>query len=224
MALPIRTACSAAALALALLAGPALARDTAGYNRTMGSVHEPVVSRTDLTLDLSAGPRGLATGEPQRLASWFDGLALGYGDTVSVADPAAAYAGAGAADAVGMVLSRYGMLVSGNPAPLTAGRPAAGTVRVVVSRAVARVDTCPDFSRGNYAEYEGANASNFGCATAQNLAAQIANPQDLVEGASVGPASDARISVKAVATWRDAKPTGSQGLKSENTKSAGSGN
>jgi pilus assembly protein CpaD len=194
-------------VALALLAVPVAARDTAASNRSMNTVHQPVVSRTDYTLDLAAAPQGLAPGEPMRLAGWFDGLALGYGDTVYVDGMAAT-----GADAVGMVLSRYGMLVSPEPAPESVARAAPGTVRVVVSRAVARVEGCPDWSRGNYAEYGGALPSNYGCAAAQNLAAMIANPQDLVHGASAGPATDARISVKAIKSWRDAKNTGDGGL------------
>ena len=77
---------------------------------------------------------------------------------------------------------RYGMLVSHDAPPITAGHPANGTLRVVVSRAVAHVEGCPDWSRGNAGEYAGATKSNFGCADASNLAAMIANPQDLIEG------------------------------------------
>lgn len=206
MALSIRNAGSAAALALTLAASPALAADPAAANSTLGSVHEPIVSRTDYTLDLTGGPSGLAYGETQRLSGWFDGLGLGYGDTVSVDGPVASR------EAVGGVLSRYGMLVAREATPTGVGAPPAGSVRVVVSRAVARVEGCPDWSRGNFAEYGNALPSNFGCAAAQNLAAMIANPQDLVEGVEGGPASSALVSVKAIKSWRDAKNTGDAGL------------
>jgi pilus assembly protein CpaD len=92
---------------------------------------------------------------------------------------------------------------------------------VVVSRAVASVEGCPDYRRGNFADVAGSTASNYGCATALNLAAMIANPQDLVEGHAYDHAADANLSVKAIKTYRDAASTGAQGLKEVSSKSAG---
>jgi pilus assembly protein CpaD len=217
----------AAALALAAtLAAPAAARkhvQDPANNRQLSSAHQPVVSRADYTFDAVAGPSGLAPGEAQRLAGWFDGLTLGYGDTVTLAEPGG-WHGDPAASTVSAVLSRYGMLLAAEGAPASAGHPPAGSVRVVVSRAVARVEDCPDYSNGNQPDYARHTLSNYGCATAGNLAAMIANPQDLVRGHEAGPATDPRISTKAVAAWRDADPTGKGGLKSENTRqSAGGG-
>lgn len=212
---------SAAAFGIALAALPGAAHaDRADYNRTMGSSHEPTVSRTDFVLDLAGGPSGLGPGETQRLDAWFDGLALGYGDTVAVADRGGS-GGDRTISAVGAVLSRYGMLLSPGMAPVDVGHATAGSVRVVVSRAVARVDGCPNWSRGSFGEYEGANTSNFGCATAQNLAASIANPQDLVEGAHARPGGDPAITVKAVGSWRAADNSGKSGLKAESSRGAG---
>lgn len=213
----------AAILAVAATAAHAAPRATpAAHNRGLASEHQPIVSRTDFVFDAVVGPNGLATGEPQRLAGWFDGLALGYGDTVTLADPGG-WRGDRASDGVGMVLSRYGLLLSGNGAPLEVGRPPAGSVRIVVSRAVARVDGCPDWARGNYSGFDNATASNFGCAAAQDLAAMIANPQDLVDGAHAATGADARISVKAIDTWRDADATGKGGLKAVSTGSSSGG-
>lgn len=216
MAHRLRIVCAAVVLAVVVIA-PAAAHETPpAHNRGMESEHQPIVSRTDFTFDVVTAPHGLATGEAQRLAGWFDGLALGYGDTVTLADPSG-WHGDSASDGVGMVLSRYGMLLSGNGAPIEAGRPPAGSVRIVVSRAVARVEGCPDWSRGNYSGFDNATMSNFGCAAAQDLAAMIANPQDLVEGAHAAPGSDALVSVKAIDTWRAADPTGKAGLTKQSS-------
>lgn len=195
----------------AVLAMPATlaARDRANYNRAPTPVHQPIVSRTDYSFDVAAGPDGLAPGEARRLSNWFEGMALGYGDTVTVDDLGGWQGGS---EGVAQVLSHYGMLVSDAPAPVSAGHPAAGSVRVVVSRASARVPGCPDWSRGNYVEFEGANTSNYGCASAVNLAAMIADPQDLVEGERAGPATDSNVTVKAIKSYRDAKNTGDAGL------------
>lgn len=214
-----RAGVASAAIALFLLgAGSALA-EGGKANRGVESVHQPVVDRTDYVLDVGATPNGLNPGEADRLSGWFDGLNLGYGDTITLDDPLGSR-NARAQDAVDAVVARYGMLISHDAAPITVGHAAAGTIRVVVSRAFAHVEGCPDWSHANN-EYQGGNASNYGCAAAINLAAMLANPQDLVEGRASHQPSDATLSVKAIKTYRDAVTTGTQGLKDESTKSSG---
>ena len=66
-----------AALALALPPGALAGAPAATVNRSMESVHQPVVSRTDYVIDVQAAPNGLAPGEADRLTGWFDGLNLG---------------------------------------------------------------------------------------------------------------------------------------------------
>jgi pilus assembly protein CpaD len=209
-----------AATAVAALLLGAGAVQAGSINRSVDSVHQPIVSRTDYVLDVAATPSGLARGEADRLSGWFDGLGLGYGDTITLDDPSG-WRGGAAQDAVGGVVARYGMLVAHEAAPITAGHPAPGTIRVVVSRAVATVEGCADYSHGNFAEYSGSSTSNYGCATASNLAAMIANPQDLVEGHAYDRSVDAQLSVKAIKTYRDKAPSGAGDLKQESSKSAG---
>jgi len=210
-----------ATVALLLGAGAAQAQPAkAIINRGVDSVHQPVVSRTDYVIDVGTGPAGLAPGEAERLSGWFDGLSLGYGDTITLDDPSG-WRGGAAQDVVGGVVARYGMLVSHEAAPVTVGHPAAGALRVVVSRAVARVDGCPNYTHGNAPEYSGSTQSNYGCATAVNMAAMIANPRDLVEGHAYDRTADAQLSVKAIKTYRDAVATGAGGIKEVSSKSAG---
>lgn len=219
----IRTICaSAIALSLILAVTPADAhKKPMMVNRSLDTDHQPIVSRTDFVFDAVASPAGLAPGEIDRLTGWFDTLGLGYGDTITL-DTASIWRNAHTADAVSSVVSNYGMLVSHDAAPMTVGHPPSGSVRVVVSRATARVDGCPDWSVGNMPDYDGAVPSNFGCASMGNLAAVIANPQDLIDGRS-GDHSVANLSVKAIKTYRDATTTGAAGLKNESSQNAGSG-
>lgn len=210
-----------AAYALLLCGAAADARQPT-VNRSVESVHQPVVSRTDFVFDVTATRYGLAPGEADRLSGWFDGLRLGYGDTIRIDDPAGW--NGGAQDGVAAIVSRYGMLLSRDPAPATTGHPASGTIRVVVSRAVAHVDGCPNWSHSDVVEYSSSTGSNFGCSTASNLAAMIANPEDLVEGRSGDRSGDAMLSVKAIKTYRDAVTTGAAGVKAESSKSAGGAN
>ena len=182
-------------------------------NRGVESVHQPVVTRADYLLDLQLAGGGLAAGERQRLSGWLAGLRLGYGDSVAVDD--AGQAGPRVRDAVAGVVGEYGLLLA-DVAPVSPAPVAPGTVRVVVSRMSAAVPGCPDHSRDSSVDYQQNTSSNFGCATNVNLAAMVANPQDLVRGAG-SAGTDAALSYKAIDTYRKAVPTGAGGtvVKSE---------
>ena len=52
-------------------------------NRSLESVHQPVVSRTDYVFDIAAPGDRFADGDSSRLSAWFDSLNLRYGDRVS---------------------------------------------------------------------------------------------------------------------------------------------
>ncbi len=206
----MRLAPTAAILALGLTLG-ACGPD----NRGLESVNQPVVNRTDYVLDVPAvGLGSRSSPEAQRLADWFASLELGYGDRVSI-DESAAYAGL-SRDVIASIAARYGLLL-GDAAPVTAGAIEPGMVRVIVSRTVASVPTCPNWERKAAPEFASSTMSNYGCATNSNLAAMIANPEDLVRG-QAGAASDARTTAKAIKIYRDAEPTGKQGLEKNDTK------
>lgn len=177
-------------------------------NRGLESVHQPVVSRTDYSLDLATGGDGLAYSERQRLAGWLATMKLGYGDRVAIDDPAGA--SVTAREQVADAVARHGLLLS-EDAPVTAAPVTPGTLRVVVSRSRADVPGCPDWSRDESHEFEGNTSSNQGCAINTNLAAMIANPQDLVRGQSAGDDLDPSTSTKAIDAYRKAAPSGGGG-------------
>lgn len=203
-------------LLLALCSAPALALAGCGgtENRGLESVHQPVVERSDYVFDVNAGPSGLAPGEAQRLSGWFASMRIGYGDRVSVDDPA----GGRTRAAVAGEVARYGLLVS-DEAPVTSQPLQPGTARVIVSRMKASVPGCPDFSRYDGTEFESNTNSNHGCAINANLAAMVANPEDLVRGEPGTSVYDAAQGSKAITTYRSAAPTGGGGtvVKSEST-------
>ena len=74
-------------------------------NASLESIHQPVVSRTNYTLDVTTGPGGLSVPEQRRLGGWFETLNLKYGDRISVDDPLSSGATHAAVEAVA---SRYG--------------------------------------------------------------------------------------------------------------------
>jgi pilus assembly protein CpaD len=187
-------------------------------NRGLESVHQPVVSRTNYVFDAQTGSEGLAPGEASRVQGWFESLQVGYGDHVAV-DTSEGYGANDARTAVAAIAARYGLLVD-DVSPVTAGDVAPGSVRVVVSRMSAAVPGCPDWSRKSQPEFNSNGMSNYGCATNSNIAAMVANPEDLIRGRDSAKSVDAATSGKAIKTYREAKPTGATGLKSESTKGA----
>jgi pilus assembly protein CpaD len=184
-------------------------------NRGVSSVHQPVVARTDYVFDLpSPGGERLAAEDAARLAGWFDSVKLRYGDRVSVDAPGDyGYA----RPAVAAVVARYGLLLD-DQAPVTQGTIAPGAIRVVISRMTASVPSCPDWSRPASPNFGGHAISNYGCATNSNLAAMVADPQDLVRGREGNGSADAAAAAKAIKTYRTAPTTGSQGLRAPSTR------
>ncbi len=183
-------------------------------NRQLESVHQPVVERTNYTLDVSAGPGGLSLPEQRRLAGWFEAMDLRYGDRISIDDPLHSSANHSAIEAVA---SRFGMLV-GEDAPVTPGYVNAGTVRVIVTRSSASVPSCPDWSAKSDTNLGNATSSNYGCATNSNIATMVADPEHLIRGANSTGRTVVMSSTKAIDSYREAKPTGEQGLKQESTQ------
>lgn len=184
-------------------------------NRSLDSVHQPVVERTNFTMDVATGSGGLSYAEQTRLAGWFEAMNLRYGDRIAIDDPLASGETRASVEALA---SRYGLLVT-NEAPVTAGTVSAGNARVVVSRVIARVPGCPDWTATSDINLNNATSTNYGCSVNSNLAAMVANPEHLVSGASDASGTVVMSSNKAIHSYRDAKPTGEQGLTQNATQS-----
>jgi len=174
-------------------------------NRSVYSERQPVVSKSNFVLDLSAGNGGLSTAEQNRLSGWFDALELGYGDRVSIDDPSYS-ASPMAKAAVENIVASYGLLISEN-APVTEGNIAAGLMRVVVTRTEASVPGCPDYSYRSHTDFQVRTSANYGCGTNSTLSAMIANPEDLVRGQTADGEDQSQAS-KAIRAYRDKKVGG----------------
>ena len=205
-----------AALALSLGLGLSACGDTP-QNSSLYSVKQPVVERSNFTLDLAAGAGGLTIPEQQRLAEWFETMNLRYGDRVAID-------GALGSDAVredvAAIASRQGLLLS-EGAPVTNGFVEPGMVRVVVTRSRAHVPGCPDWSEQFASNMENATADGYGCAINGNLAAMVADPEHLLHGAEGTGETVVMSSTKAIASYREAEPTGKGGLNEVSSQSGG---
>jgi pilus assembly protein CpaD len=212
----------AAGAAIALSLGLALSACNTtpsgeAINRSLDSVRQPVVEQQTFALDLTTSSDGLPVSEQRRLADWFDSMDVGYGDHIAVDD---ASASVGVRGDVAKIAGRYGLLL-GDGAPITQGYVDPGKVRVVITRSRAYVPGCPDWSE-HVAEYgNNATAAGFGCSINGNLAAMIADPQQLLHGAAGTGDTVIMSSTKAIETYREAKPTGAGGLPQVSSQSAG---
>ncbi len=197
-------------LALALSLGLGLA-GCGGMptNTSLYSVKQPVVARTNMTLDVNTTPGGLPVSEQQRLTGWFETLGLKYGDRIAVENPGQNPAVAGA---VRDLAARYGLILA-DAAPVTPGYLEPGQARVVITRSSASVPGCPDWSAKSDMNYTNGLSPGFGCAINSNLAAMVADPQDLLEGKKGSGETVISTSNKAITTYRDQAPTGAGGLQ-----------
>lgn len=210
-----------AATALALSLGFGLSAcgtmNEGPQNMSLYSVNQPVVERQNFALDLASGGSGLSVPEQSRLADWFETLDLGYGDRIAVDDPAASPA---VMEDVAAVASRFGLLVSGD-APVTNGYVNPGNVRVVVTRSMAHVPGCPIW-RDEYGIERGNQTSpGYGCAVNSNIAAMVADPEHLLNGASGNGETVIMTSNRAIDAYRDAQPSGAGGTNLPQVSSEG---
>ena len=197
------------AIALSLGLGLSACADTGVEpNASLYSVNQPVVERDNYTLDLMAQGDSLPVTEQLRLAQWFEAMDIGYGDRISIDDPAGS---TGVREDVAAIASRSGLLLA-DAAPVTVGYVDPGMVRVVVTRSRAHVPGCPNWG-DKYATNLGNNTSpGFGCSVNGNMAAMIADPEHLLEGAKGTGETVVMSSTKAIESYRASAPSGAGGL------------
>ena len=89
-----------------------------------------------------------------------------------------------------------------------------GSVRVVVARRRAEVPGCPNWSRPAAPDFDNRSMSNYGCVGERNIAAMIANPEDLLHGREGAASTDTRDRhSRAIEMYRTTPPTGTKGLQ-----------
>lgn len=195
--------------ALALLAAP-LGACMDSSNRSVESVHQPVVSYASYVFDVQSGP-ALADYDARRLSDWFASIGLNYGDQVAIVTDSGYYS-PGLREDVANMVARHGLLL-GEDGSAAAGVAPEGTIRLVVRRATASVPGCPDWSSKAETNMDLGGGSNFGCGVNSNWAAMVANPEDLVRGQSTDSDLRTATSNRAISTYREKQPTGSGDLK-----------
>ncbi len=196
------------ALALAITLGLGVA-GCSGMpdNQSLYSTNQPVVERQNYTFDVRSAQSGMNISEQQRVAAWFDSLELGYGDRVSIDDPMASSA---TRDAIAKLAERHGVLIE-DGAPVTQGYVQPGNARIVVTRSKASVPGCPNWDDKSDVNFHNATSKGYGCATNSNLAAMVANPEDLIQGQKGAGETVIMSGTKAIDSFRDRAPSGNGG-------------
>jgi len=211
----------AATAALLLGAAAGLSGCVGGVsdNRTLNSVHQPVVSRTNYVFDVMTSSSGIPIGEQSRLAGWWDAMDISYGDRVSV--DTANIGPAARADLMALA-DRQGIILA-ETAPVTEGAAGPGVARVVVTRSTAAVEDCPRWTDKTDFNPNNATSDGFGCAVNANWAAMVANPEDLLTGQKGTGETVVMSSTKAIDSYRQQAPTGEGGLPTVSTQQGGGG-
>jgi pilus assembly protein CpaD len=203
---------------LALAATLAGCTGSANSNTSLESVHQPIVRNSIYQFDVATSGGELPPSEQGRLQGWLDAMGVRYGDRISIEDPSP-YGAAQARASVRAIVERRGLLLS-DAVPVTTGSVAPGSLRVVVTRASASVPGCPDWSSKSAINFNNATSSNYGCATNSNLAAMVADPNDLIKGAS-DERHDPSSATRAIKTYREKPQTGAGELNKTSTNEGG---
>jgi pilus assembly protein CpaD len=190
----------------------------ANSNRSLDSVHQPVVSNEVYSFDVATISGELPPSEQGKLGGWLDAMGVAYGDRIAIEDPSLYGKGAATAQIRAMI-ERRGLLVS-DAVPVTAGAVASGNLRVTITRATARVPGCPNWDTKSSSSDKNATSSNYGCASNSNLAAMVADPNDLIKGAGAS-SNDPAAATKPIRVFRDRQPTGAGELKQSATSGEG---
>ena len=187
-------------------------------NRSLESVHQPVVRNNLYQFDVAIANGELPPSEQGRLQGWLDAMGVRYGDRIAVEDPSA-YGATSAQATVRSMVERRGLLLS-REVPVTTGAVPEGHLRVVVTRASASVPGCPNWESKSSLNPANATSSNYGCATNGNLAAMVADPNDLIKGTR-DTGHDPVAATRAIQTYRTKPQTGAGELSKTSTSGGG---
>jgi pilus assembly protein CpaD len=182
-------------------------------NRSLDSIHQPVVSTSSHYLDIASYGGDISPAEAQRVDEWLEAIGVTYGDQAVIEDDGI-YGSPAAVVALRKLLTDRGV----KTVAISQGR----AMRLQVTRSVAYVPNCPDWTSRYTTDPLNETSSNYGCAVNGNLAAMVADPKDLVRGVS-SATSNTQQGVKAIQAYREKPVTGAQELKASETSEVSGG-
>ncbi|MDB5480320.1 MAG: pilus assembly protein CpaD [Caulobacteraceae bacterium] len=171
-------------MAVALVGCASAPNEPVGPGRTTEMPNAIEVSVSHRTLAVHFDPGEVAP-RPKDLEALNVLLATGdvaRGDTVRI-ERAPGVIADGRARALAIALARQGL----RPTLAAPGAAPDGELRLVVEHATATVPRCPNWTKPPGNDLENTMHSDFGCASALDLAAMVADPRDLIEGRPLAP-------------------------------------
>lgn len=189
-------------LSVIVIAAGLLSACSQGHSGWTGNESQKrnMVSAVKLTHDIhfTVDDGAISSEERSRLKEFVTDISPRYGDVVTIEVDDAHSAQWATAKSE---LRDLGLRVS-NAQGSYGGLLPGDTARVVVTRYVVKPPKCPDWRKQATPDFDNTQSSNFGCATATNLGAMIADPRDLVEGSEYsGP--DAERAADAVRRYQE---------------------
>lgn len=159
-------------------------------------------------LNFAKGKDQLAANEQRNLSEFLARRQLGYGDRVSVVvrrsdNPAEAALAKKRLERLSGALKEL-RLQGADVTIATDGDMPADQAMVVVGRYLITPPACPNWSKPPGYDFSNQPEPNLGCATATNFALMVADPGDIVEGRTLGPA-DGEQQTRAIQTYRGFK-------------------
>lgn len=206
--MPIRKKALLPLAAAALLSGCILPEGQDGQSVWRDDVRIPVSRQIELKVNeathiLHAQNGKLAPGEAGRLGAFLSSQGAPW--SMDVLMQPISGEGAAAIDSATAALVQIGVqrtrIVAASTTLSAAGD---GDISVTARHVKAVATGCPDWRRSNLIDLGELSSSNFGCATADNLAKMVADPRDLASGRALAPASGSNASA-AVERYRTGK-------------------
>ena len=142
----------------------------------VAAVNVPVVTSADYVFDAAAPGGAWRRAKAQRLNGWFQGLGLGYGDNVYVDGGSRPRRGARLRRSSAPMACRFRPARRSRPAWSSPDRSASSSRAAAPSCPVARIGAAVAARLGQQDDVE------FGCGVNSDLAAMVADPEDLLHG------------------------------------------
>lgn len=159
---------------------------------TQRQINLDVLEQTHI---LYASDAGLKAGEAARLGAFL--AAQGSPWSMDVRVQPLTQRGVAALDQTDRTLIELGVQANRIGRADAGVAPGEGDIAVTARHIRAAVAGCPDWRRANLMDISEQNSSNFGCATADNLARMVADPRELSSGRALAPASGSHAAAAA---------------------------
>ena len=158
--------------------------------------NEVEMVKIPFNLQFGQGQTELSGREIARLNNFISTAHIGYGDELSMDFPLDRNGELSEIDKarfeyLNNLLKNSGLHLSNSITPYGM-EPPANSGRLLVSKYVVTTPECGDWSQRPYPNHQNAPISNFGCANQANLGLMVANPKDLIIGATGAPTNSER--------------------------------